>query len=267
MCYVSIASSYEANVNHTNSLQLNLCKSVARSVYGELFFFSSHKRRLPSKSFLLLHVVSSQCCVFISTDWTVLVKWGDEFLKCVVFVSQLNRTIVFGWTLPVLHIIYCNTQKQECFLFLMNWNGSRWVLLFHFQLFAWAFSCLNCLYFVVLMWSLKFEFHSVWTCVGLRSQNDCSSLQCSYSIPSCPCSAVWSLCSAVALTRGRVGLKMPFAALAGGSLRLSLLACTALLSHSLSLSLSMYLCISRLLCTAFFTTCCDDSPSWIFLFA
>lgn len=47
----------------------------------------------------------------------------------------------------------------------------------------------------------------------------------------------------VALTRGRVGLKMPFAALAGGSLRLSLLACMALLSHSLSLTLdvSVYL--------------------------
>lgn len=47
----------------------------------------------------------------------------------------------------------------------------------------------------------------------------------------------------VALTRGRVGLKMPFAALAGGSLHLSLLACMALLSHSLSLTLdvSVYL--------------------------
>lgn len=46
----------------------------------------------------------------------------------------------------------------------------------------------------------------------------------------------------VALTRGCVGLKMAFAALAGGSLRLSLLACMALLSHSLSLSHSR--CIS-----------------------
>lgn len=45
----------------------------------------------------------------------------------------------------------------------------------------------------------------------------------------------------VALTRGRVGLKMPFAALAGGSLRLSLLACMALLSHSLTLDVSVYL--------------------------
>lgn len=128
MCYVSIASSYEANVNHTNSLQLNLCKSVAHSVYGE-FLFSSHKRRFPSKSFLLLHVVSSQCCVFISTDWTVLVKWGDEFLKCVVFVSHLNRTIVFGWTLPVLHIIYCDTKNRNAFFFL-------WTEMVHAEFFA-----------------------------------------------------------------------------------------------------------------------------------
>lgn len=168
-------------------------------------------------------------------------KWGDEFLKCVVFVSQLNRTIVFGWTLPVLHIIYCNTQKQECFLFLMNWNGSRGVLLFHFQLFAWAFSCLNCLYFVVLMWSLKFEFHSVWTCVGLRSQNDCSSLQCSYSIPSCPCSAVWSLCSARCFNQGSRGAENAVCSL---SWRVFTLISPCLHGPAVSFSLSLTLDVS-----------------------
>lgn len=58
----------------------------------------------------------------------------------------------------------------------------------------------------------------------------------------------------VALTRGHAGAKLPFAALAAGSLRLSLLACTALL----------YLCISCLLCAAFLTTHCDTPPHEFF---
>lgn len=95
------------------------------------------------------------------------------------------------------------------------------------------------------MWSLKFEFHSVWTCVGLRSQNDCSSLQRSFSIPSCLCSAVWSLCSARCFNQGSRGAEN---AVCSFSWRVFTLISPCLhgpaVSFSLSLSLSMYLYIS-----------------------
>lgn len=60
---------------------------------------------------------------------------------------------------------------------------------------------------------------SVWTCVGLHSQNDyCFSPQCSFSVPSLASHLMLFAASTlpVALTRSHVGQKLLFAALAGG---------------------------------------------------
>lgn len=101
--------------------------------------------------------------------------------------------------------------------------------------------------------------HSLWTCVGLRSQNDyCFSLQSSFSVPALPSHLMLFAASAlpVVSTRGRVGLKLSFAALAGGALGLSLL---SLQFPAVSSSLSQSLFLSCLLCEALLSPLCDDS--------
>lgn len=91
------------------------------------------------------------------------------------------------------------------------------------------------------MWSLKFEFHSVWTCVGLHSQNDCSSLQHSFSIPFCLCSAVWSLCSARCFNQGSRGAEN---AVCSFSWRVFTLISPCLHGPAVSFSLSLTLDVS-----------------------